>query len=1046
MNGRLRRRNTVRNTLALTLLAVMRLALCPLDPGKTPSQYICESWTTKDGLPSNTITAITQTSDGYIWLGTRSGLARFDGVKFTVFNKENTVAISNNHISCLWEDSSGTLWIGSFGGGLVRYKNGVFTDIRIRDAIFSNIILAMLGDHSGSLWIGTGGGGLVRYVTDTSTVFRRSSGLSNDLVYALSHGADGTLWVGTINGLNAYKDGVFTIYTSRDEYSNDVITALMQDREERLWVGNAQSGIDCLEKESFKNYTVRDGLTSDKITDIFQDRGGCLWIGTNGGGLNYLNRDRFTAFNVNAELNRAIISDIYEDREANLWIGTTGSGLHQLKTGRITTFTMAEGLSDDFIRGICRDNEGRLWIGTNNGGLNVMGPESDSRIATISALNSLPVRTVYVNGDSLWVGTRGAGVFLLRAGKIVKHWTRKQGLSSDQIDVITASPTGDMWIGTEGGGLNCLRDGEFTAFTTREGLSSNYILSILFDSHGEMWLGTSGGGLMERRGGAFIPVGADKGFAGNIVYCIHEDAEGVLWVGTDGDGLNRLKDGRWSHFSTRNGLASDAIFQILEDDYGALWCGTSTGIFALSKKELDLCAAGKTRAVTATLYGTEEGMKSGECTPHAQPAGWRDPIGRLWFPTTKGLVMIVPERMKSREWIPPVYIEKAIVDNQQIPLLSGTEIPPGKKRFAFHYTALGFAAPEKVQFRYRLHGIDKDWVTIKSQKERAAYYTNLIPGHYRFLVTAGNGDGVWNPQGATFDFYVRPFFFQTWWFYFLCAGIGMLLITGVFLLRTRHLQKRHHELATLVTERTHELLREKEKTEKMNDQLRVANDLKSQFLSIAAHDLKNPLQFILGNAELIGMETADAAVSRKAEIIFQSSKWMLNLINDLLKTSVIESGQLQLVKTETDVTALATGVVAAYERFAREKEQELILATDPECLAHADEERLKEIMENLVSNAIKFSPAGKRIWISTSCQNRKIRFAVRDEGPGLSAQDQEKIFQRFQRLSAKPTGGETSTGLGLFIVRKLIELHGGRVWVESDPGQGSTFAVELVID
>ncbi len=527
---------------------------------------------------------------------------------------------------------------------------------------------------------------------------------------------------------------------------------------------------------------------------------------------------------------------------------------------------------------------------------------------------------------------------------------------------------------------------------------------------------------------------------------------GVLWIGTSG-GLTRYRDGAFTTFGPRQGLIDDVVFSVLQDGKGDFWLGGNRGISRVSRAELEKVAAGQMEKVGAVIYGRADGMRSDECSGLAQPASWRGRDGRLYFPTAKGVVVVNPDHMPRNQVPPPVHVEEVVVDGQP---LQGTSIPPGRQRFEFRYTGLSLLAPRKVQFRYRLEGFDPEWV--EAGPLRAAYYTRLPPGDYTFRVKASNNDGVWNDDGDALAIVVRPFFWETRTFQALLTLSLVGLAALAYAVRVRNLERRRQELEGLVEVRTADLVREKERSEsaraeaesqreaalRQREIAQEADRLKGELMSIAAHDLKTPLQSIIGYAELLLEQPTGERVSEYANYGARAAQRMLDIVHKMLQSEAIESGQLSPDRHVVDVGRLGLATSGILQPQAEAKRQRIHAATDEECLVEGDEDWLRQVLENLLGNAIKYSPERRSIWLEVRREGDQVRLRVRDEGPGLSDDDKTRVFGRFQRLSARPTGGESSTGLGLSIVRQLVERHGGRVWVESDGrGQGALFVVEL---
>jgi signal transduction histidine kinase len=450
-------------------------------------------------------------------------------------------------------------------------------------------------------------------------------------------------------------------------------------------------------------------------------------------------------------------------------------------------------------------------------------------------------------------------------------------------------------------------------------------------------------------------------------------------------------------------------------------------------------------------YGTADGMKSNECSGIAQPAGWRARDGRLWFPTTRGIVVIDPAHDASSLVPPTAKIERVVVDGEPLNTL---EVAPGRRRWDFEYTAPTFLAPRRVRFKYRLDPYDADWVDAGTQ--RAAFYTRLPPGRYTFRVAARSPEGVWNETGDSLSVTLRPFFWETRTFYLLTALGLALVVAGAYHLRVRSLREHRRQLEREVDERTRELVEETARSERarseavvaraeaeiQKDLAQEADRFKSELLSIAAHDLKTPLQTIIGYGELMAQQPGPAA--EYAGYTEQAARRMVDIINRLLESEEVERGRLPVSPGTVDLGRLALSLAGTLQPQADAKLQRIRTSVDDDCIVQGDEAWLRQVVENLVGNAIKYSPPKRSIWLTVRRNDGVVQLEVRDEGPGLTESDKAKVFGKFQRLSARPTGGETSTGLGLSIVKQLVELHSGKVWAESDGAdRGSRFVVEL---
>ncbi len=995
----------------LVSASLSRMVVFALDPKKAITQYVHDVWTVEDGLPQNSILAITQSRDGYLWLGTWEGLVRFDGVRFTVFNRSNTKEIKNNYIYALCEDRQGDLWIGTWAG-LNRFKDGKFTTYTTEDGLSSGAIKSIYEDSRGNLWIGTAGGGLNRFSDGKFTNFTSKQGLASDVVEAIYEDRKKNLWVGTWGGLSRFKDGKLTTYTAKVGLPNHAVLSICEDREGYLWVGTS-GGLYRLKDGKFTRYTTKEGLSHEQVRSIYEDREGNLWIGTEGGGLSRFHDGKFTHFTARDGLSHDVVWPIYEDREGSLWVGTWG-GLNRFKDGIITVFTTKEGLSHNWIRAVYEDQEGSLWIGTLGAGLNLFKHGKFTHYARKEGLVGNTVGAI--NGDSrgnIWIATEEIGLNCFRQGKFI-HYTSKEGLHPARVTSICEDREGTLWLGTSDGWLIHFKDGKFRRFTTEEGPFEGLVTSIYEDRQGNMWIGT-GRGMILFKDGKFTDCTAKKGFPHSDVNSIYEDREGTLWFGTRGDGLTRYKKGEFITYSTKDGLFDNVVTAILEDGTGDLWMGSFRGIFRVSKKELEDFAQGKITSVTSVPYGKADGLKSGECNS-TPPPGWKSRDGKLWFPTIKGVVVIDPDNAKKNVLPPPVVIEQVIFDNKQ--LGHKAEFPPGRRELEFHYTALSFLDPKKVRFRYRLEGYDENWIDAGTR--RVAYYTHLAPGQYRFRVIACNNDGLWNETGVALDFYLQPHFYETGWFYAICFVLGglALILVGIGLY---HLRNRR--------------LRTWEEAERMAAY--------GQMMAGVAHDVRKPLMALRIAAHVVG-ETINGQghVQSRLNAIQRITTRLASLMDDLLYFA--EPKPLQL--TQTDIEKLLKEAVETYRDEYDDAFPEIVQKSAKDLpLVAVDRSWMVRVMVNLIENAAKHAQGMTTVTLSaesitdgspTSEKPSHVCIRVANDGAGMAPENLPKIFQPFFSTGQ-------GTGLGLAVVQEIVKRHCGTITVESKPESGTVFNIRL---
>ena len=1020
-----------------------------LDPGKAITQYQLNTWTSEDGLPQNSITAITQTRDGYLWLGTQEGLVRFDGLTFKVFDKGNT-PFTHNTISALFQDKNNNLWIGTRDGGLVRYQDGQFEHYSEADGLTSGDISSVIEDGDGILWVGTYDAGVNRLTKGRFEPYIEINQRAGDNINVLYAASNGSLLIGTRDaGLFRMQGDDITSYTIDDGLPNNDITALYETAD-TLWIGTRDAGLVQIVDDVITTYTTADGLPSDNIEILFEDRHNTFWIGTRREGLCRLRDGVFEIFGQDEGLTASSIRALYEDFEGNLWIGT-GGGLNQLWNGKFDTYTTKEGLGSDVVYAVYEDTQGRIWAGTGGGGISRY---EDGTVTTYTTADGLADDYVLAIAEtvegSLWFGTYGGGLSRFKDGHFTS-FNQASGIPSNNIFALYTDAGGDLWIGTDRG-LGRYRDGVFSTFTTEDGLSSNQITALLRDRADNLWVGTYDGGLnLMREGQVVTSYGSENGLDGNFVLSLYEDDEGTLWMGMRDVGLYQFKKGRFFAFSTKNGLFNDNVYQILEDENERLWMSCNKGLFYVDKKELALFAEGKREGITSIVFDKTDGLKDSEFNGGFQPAGWKSRTGDLWFPSNLGLAVVQPESIPKNLVPPSVVIEGVTADDKLVSVQQETTIAPGHRKFSFQYVGLSYIAPKEIKYQYMLEGIDQEWVEAGSRRE--AFYTNISPGLYRFRVRAFNADGVMSSREASVSFYLEPFFYQTSWFLVLSC---LALLTFIFVLhrwRIGHLEARKRELERVVDERTRDLRTAKDEIEVQAKKLKELDRLKTRFFNNISHEFRTPLTLNIGPLEnaLTGIYgSVNNTLREQLEIMLRNSRRLLRLINQLLDLAKLESGRMGLKMQHSDLVPLLEGVVYSFTSFAEKKRLNLSFETDQADQSFFfDPENLEKVVFNLLSNAVKFTPEGGAISITlrksslvlkgASLEAAEIR--VKDTGAGIPEANLNSIFDRFQQVDGQVSQVQAGTGIGLALVKELVELHNGTVHVNSTPGEGTEFII-----
>ncbi len=952
----------------------------------TASQYGHELWQTEQGLPQNTVQAILQTRDGYVWVGTKEGLARFDGLRFTTFDKQNTPQMLHNQVRSLSEDRAGRLWIAT-PGGLLLYQRGAFTAFTTKDGLTSNNVWSVCEDQAGSLWIATVNG-LNRYHEGKFTTYTTREGLSHNSIGAVLADQAGALWIGTEEGLNHFQDGVFTAYTKKDGLAGNAIKTLFKDQQGRLWIGTAD-GLSLFANGKFVSLP-RAGLLPNAIRAIAEDQGGTLWIGT-ARGLTLYRDGKFEAASTPEGFTEAAILALHKDREGSLWIGTEANGLHLLKTKKFATYTTREGLSANVVRSIYGDRSGKVWIGTQERGLNLLSNGQISPFAAQQRLRGDDVMALCDDAEgNLWVGTT-AGLRRIRAGNTTT-FTVRDGLSDNHVRSLYASRDGSLWIGTRRG-LTQFRNGEFTPYTMLDGLPSDLVGAICEDRQGNLWIGTLGG-LSCFKDGKFTNYTTTSGLSSEVVIALYEDRDGKLWVGTHGGGLNYLKDGRFSHFTTKDGLSDDVIYQILEDEQKHLWMSSNKGIMRVSRNELETRTSPNQKLQSVETFGTADGMETRECSGGGHPAGWKTTDGKLWFATIKGVAMIDPAHLKLNQQAPPVAIEQVVIDDKVLTTDAPIKLSPETARLEFYYTGLSFIAPQKVTFKYKLESFDKDW--IEAGTRRVAWYTNIPAGRYRFLVMACNNDGIWSESAASVEFLLQPRFYQTWWFYSLCLlslGLGI----GVwYRLRVKRIEGRlQGQFDAILTERTR-IARE------------IHDTLAQGFAGISVQ-----LELV-ARMLTIAPQSAQPHLDQARQLVRSSLDEARRSVWDL-RSQALESSDLPSALSETVKRLVSDTSMQA---------QVQVKGTYRE-LSRTIEDHLLRIGQEAITNAIKHAGA-QHLRVDLSYIAESVKLRVQDDGCG------------FDSRQDSPNGH-----FGLVGMRERVAQMGGKLIVNSRPNEGTEIIVEV---
>lgn len=803
-----------RGVVATLLLAAAALPAFALDPKRAISQYVQNVWRIEEGLPHNSVRAVHQTRDGYLWLGTYAGLARFDGVRFKVYDTRNSV-LTNNEIRTLHEDAGGILWVGTTAGGLYRLEQGqLHADDR---PIGSQTINVVLSTRDGSLFVGTGNG-LYRMRGERVDRFGSDSGLLAETVHSLVEAPDGRLFIGTEGGVNIL---------SQDVLSNGPVPSASQKRVHGLLIDKDGSlylaGVRLDRFDASLRPTLSLPVPLEAAQTLFQDRDGIVWVGLYGGGIARLENDRLDMFRQeDGFLDRRAWS-IASDREGGLWIGTRG-GLAQLRDGAAISFSTKEGYAGDIGRSVFEDADGSLYFGF-DGGLSRVSNGCVENLDLGPRLKGAVIRGLMRDHDGrFWIGT-DLGLAEETAPGRYRVYGLADGLPPGGRFALQDRKR-RMWI-TSNAGLRMLVDGRIVTPDIARELDGRSIESLFEDRSGALWIGTLNHGAWRLVDDRLEQVPL-LGLISIGVRSFFEDETGALFVGTIGSGLFiRSGDRDFRQLTTREGLGDDSIWSILDDRNGQLWMLSDRGVFRVPKRELLDYARGDIQAVRLTaVVGTAQGLKSRECNGGAGPSGFITRDGRILAPTGAGIAIIDPRRLVSSTSPPPPEVEEVVVDRTIVSESDDARVPAGGRDTEIHYTGLSFTSPASMRFRYRLDPHDPEWVEAGTR--RVAYYGGLEPGRYTFRVAASNDGVTWSAQESSIALTVAPLWYQTWLFRILAAAATLALVGGGFAWRVRRLRARERELAALVLSRTEELAQRTRELEKANaslGQLAITDDL-----------------------------------------------------------------------------------------------------------------------------------------------------------------------------------------------------------------------------
>jgi signal transduction histidine kinase/ligand-binding sensor domain-containing protein len=1015
-----------------------------LEPGKALNQFPHRVWQTENGLPQNTTQALAQTPDGYLWAGTFEGLVRFDGVRFTVFDPANTPALPDRSVTALALDRDGTLWINT-NRGLAGMKGGRFFSVPFPEGVIPRDVHMLWPAREGGLWIATLGSGLMRLSEGHFQVWKTEQGLANNRVLAVAEGEPGILWVATPDGLQRW-DGSTFVPGPTFQGPPSLVSALVMDARGVLWAGD-QAGIVYRLQDGMMLPVPAASLLGSPVAALLVDRRGALWVASRGQGLLRWANGKRSVLNPTNGLESGSILSLLEDADGNLWLGMGTHGLHRLKDAPFTPYGPPEGMGNDMISAVTEARDGSLWFSSLGGGITRWKDGQMTNWTTRDGLiDDMVFGIAEGHDDSLWFATR-KGLIRWREGTFSVVPEQSQPLRNPLGPAVYEDDHGTLWVSTQEG-LARWDGQQFALVDPRHKVLGALIRVLQRRAAGGFWIGTQGGGLAWFDKGRASTLSSQGNPLHGDIRSILEDGE-TLWVGTT-DGLFRWKAGRFVRLSRDQGLFDDVILELLPDGKGNLWMTCNKGIFRISQRELEAVADGRLARVTSRVYGMEDGMRADECNALGGPAGVLAHDGKLWFPTIRGAVAYDAKHEKAPASLPPLIIEELWVDGHQLPASEWSRIPPGEGRVELHYTSAALGASERLHFRYKLEGVDADWV--EAGPRRVAYYTRLPPGDHRFFVEAFTGTGSGPRRSAQVMFHLRPRFFETLLFRVVCALAAVLLAAGVVLYRLHRARQRERQLQLRVDERTAELAMRLQQLEATQERLAHAEKLVAVGTLAAGvgHEINNPLAYILSNLRYLSTELRELSKREEEHERWQEVEEALgDALHGAERVRKIVLALKTLARAQAEPPSrvdLHTVIDRTLEMMEQELRRRARLVKDYGVSQRVlgDEGRLGQVFLHLLLNAAQAIPEGQpehhEIRVTTRQDpNGRAIVEVRDTGHGITPEILPRIFEPF--FTTKEAG--EGTGLGLSICHATIEAMGGEIEVQSEPGQGSTFRILL---
>jgi ligand-binding sensor domain-containing protein/AraC-like DNA-binding protein len=776
---------------SLFLFLLLPSLLSSIDPSKTIRQYILETWQQKDGLTVDVVHDLAQSAEGFLFIGTEDGLFRFDGVKFTCFNKGNTPQLHDNLIATLETDEAGTMWIGMIrGGGLAYYQQGRFGRLPGSGGLDRLGVTVLCRDGTGGMWVGTWGSGLYHIQAGRiSESYDHRHGLASDIVFSLCIGHDQSLWIGHWGGgLSRLRDGKLNRFGPGEGLENDVVWSVHEDRDGAIWAAT-RDGLFRFDGRRFR----RHNPSGETIRTLFRDRDGNTWIGS-WNGVRRWNDGPQASLTSRDGLAGDMVKTMFEDREGSLWIGTF-HGLSRLRDGDFRVFGRPEGLGGDIIQSVCPGSSGRVWLGVDGKGLFEYreGKIFQHRIGAAHIDDSV-LSLAEDQAGRLWIAGTG-GVVLFEAGHVLSEWTRPFLGKDNYARLVYPDRQGTIWMAAAKGGLHRISaDLELGPLPLDPAIASLSVKVILEDKGGRYWFGTETG---------LIVAGLEQGvlcakstiLQGHEILALVETEAGEIWAGTE-VGMVLCQLGPPVRIQPITGIEASPVFAIVDDRCGHLWLSQAVGIVRVAVADLRTAIAEGKPLTRFRRFDSRDGLRSAICNDLGRPAACMDGSGSLWFATHEGAAVVQPDHLNINRIRPRTVIEEVLADGRSIPAASAIDLRPGTKRIDFRFTASSLSIPDRVRFRFRLQGVDSKWrANSDVDRKRTVGYGHLPPGKMVFRIIAENDSSIPGEETAL-TIVLPPLLWQRRWFYPFLALVAVTIFAAFFWRNWRRRSLRRSPLPT----------------------------------------------------------------------------------------------------------------------------------------------------------------------------------------------------------------------------------------------------------